>query len=129
MRSIPVDGSRLELRFVEAVPKTDQAGVQKVTFDTNVPVWELRCLAREIDSDKRPEIVPVNVPSLSDLGQVLVPYELVSFDGLACLPWHLQQDGGKSNAGVSFSATGVKTIKARNGSTAPKTDPTPAAVS
>ena len=40
MRSLPIDASRLELRYVETVPKSGPDGVQKLHYSDSRPLWD-----------------------------------------------------------------------------------------
>lgn len=114
MKTLPIDASAVEFRFVECVGVFDRDnGEQKTTRDDKVPLWAVRCLARMTSTEfaGKPEVLEVRVPSRTDLTEVLASFELVKFDGLVARPWAMVNDG-RGNDGVTFSATGVSTIKA-----------------
>lgn len=125
MKFVPVDTSRLELRYVETVAKSTREGVQKLHADGR-PVWAVRCLAREIGSNvpenAKPEIIEVAIPNLRNLGEVLNEYALISFDNFRVFPWAMGQDGGGVNSGLAYSADGCATERPSTNGTKAKAE-------
>ena len=121
MKSIPVASEKLEFTFVECVGLFDrESGVQRSDKE-GTPQWELRCLVRQVGTEFRPEMLPVKVASRRDLSEVLTPFVPVEFTDLQAFAWAIHE--GRGNDGVSFSASGVATIKPSvNGSKAPKVE-------
>lgn len=133
MKFVPVDHSRLELVYVESVPKMvrkDGVSVQKMHAD-NRPVWAVRCLAREVGTNipdnAKPELIEVAVPNMRDLADVLDAFQPITFDNLRVFPWAMGQDGGGVNQGLAYSADGCKTGKPSANVCKPKADATAAA--
>lgn len=118
MRFVPVDQARIEATYVETVGKMSD-GAQKVARDDGRPIWAVRCLIRERNTPAgmppaKPELVEVAVPNLRDLGEVLTPFQTITFDGLKVFPWSME-----GRAGLAYSADGCSTGKpARNGAKA-----------
>ena len=128
MRFVPVDTSRVELVYVESVPKMQRdqktgISAQKLHADGR-PVWAVRCLAREVGAtvpeNAKPELIEVAVPNPRDLGEVLDAFVPISFDNLRVFPWAMGQDGGGVNQGLAYSADGCKTAKAKTNGTKPE---------
>ena len=128
MRFVPVDTSRVELIYVESVPKMardQKTGIsaQKIHNDGR-PVWAVRCLAREVGStvpeNAKPELIEVAVPNPRALAEVLDPFQPISFDNLRTFAWAMGQDGGGVNQGLAWSADGCKTIKAKTNGIKPE---------
>ena len=132
MRNLPIDCSQLIFRTVEVVGHYDRlTGEQRTTRDGAVPIWNVHVLVQGTDDapSSKPEVLEVRVPSLSDLGTVLTPFEIMTFSSLSARPWAMVNDGRGAD-GVTFSATGVQTVKASpNGVKPAKSEPVPAVAS
>lgn len=121
MKSIPVDSTKFEFVFVESVGLFDRESGAQRTDKEGTPQWEVRCLARQLGTEFRPEMLPVKVASRRDLAEVLTPFQTVEFQDLAAFAWAIHE--GRGNDGVSFSASGVAHVKpSKNGAAAPKAE-------
>ena len=128
MKFVPVDTSRVEMTFIESVPKMardQKTGIsaQKLHADGR-PVWAVRCLAREVGAtvpeNAKPELIEVGVPNPRDLGDVLDAFAPIAFDNLRVFPWAMGQDGGGVNSGLAYSADGCRTGKPSTNGAKPK---------
>ena len=125
MKNLPIDCSALTFRTVEVVGHFDRdSGEQRTTRDGNVPIWNVRVIVQASgEAASKPEILEVRVASLTNLADVLPPFEVVTFDRLTARPWAMVNDG-RGNDGVTFSADGVSTGKPpKNGSEPPAAEP------
>ena len=112
MRFVPCDTARIDLVFVESVAKMDQAGAQKMTNDGR-PIWNVRALART--ADEKPELLEIAVPSLTDMGDNLQPFQPMAAENLKVFAWNME---GRS--GLAFSADGARTIKPKTNGAKPE---------
>ena len=123
MKFVPVDHGRVECTYIETVGKMAD-GAQKVTRDDGRPIWAVRVLLREVGGAvelAKPELVEVAVPNNRDLGEVLDPFQPITFDGLRCFPWVME---GRN--GLAFSADGCRTARPSTNGAKPKATPEPA---
>lgn len=112
MKFVPVDASRLEAVFIDAVPKLRDK-VQQINAE-GVPVWACRVMCRWLDTDDKPEIIEVAIASRTNMSDNLQAFQHLELQGLKTFPWQME---GRS--GLAFSADGARTIKPKTNGTKP----------